>query len=125
MKSVVALFIVGVTAWIGWSLSDPVFDAAARNLCQAHGDENGLELVDASGRLGYRRFSGFFEVRTPAYSCEFEEADGDVVLLDEADGVMRVTWESRAIRVGGWLLTFMPIVGGMAIVGKLGLLKRD
>jgi hypothetical protein len=125
MKAFLALGVIGVMAWIGFAVSDPIFDAAARNLCSAHAQEHGLELLEAEGIFGYRRMRNWWTPRSAAYWCRFEDKAGQVVFIDELDRTMHVTWESRATRFAGWGAIVLPIVAGVAISGVLGLLKRD
>ena len=125
MKAWVSLGIVGVMAWIGFSLSDPVFDSAAEHLCLSHAEISGLELEEASGRFGYRRYRNWLTPLTPKYSCTFSSLLGERLVIDELDHVMDVTWESRGLRFVGWLMVVSPIVAAVTISGITGLLKRD
>lgn len=126
VKPVIALVLAGIGAWIGFSLSDPVYMAAAHHLCSAHADDTGLELVAYEGEFVYRhRRNWFRSTRSPAYWCEFEDSSGNTIHLDEVDRVMRVTWASRGLRFIAWFLIVVPIVAGMALAGYLGLLKRQ
>lgn len=110
--------------WIGIAVSGPVFDQAAENICQAHAEETGLELDEASGRLGYRRNRNWFTPLSPKYWCRFTSPLGETVFIDELDRVMEVTWESRGLRFAGWLLIVALTAAGVAIAGFTGLLKR-
>ena len=115
---------IGVMAWIGFTVSDPVFDAAAHQLCSVHAQEHGLELLEANGRFDYRRMRNWWTPRSPAYWCRFEDPAGQVVFIDELDRTMDVTWESRALRFAGWGAILLPIFAGVAISGVTGLLRR-
>ena len=111
-------------AWTGFSVSDPIFDSAAEHLCQSHAEKTGLELEEADGRFGFRRYRNSITPRSPNYWCRFRSPLGDAVFIDELDRVMDITWESRGLRILGWFLIVSPLVAGMAIAGVTGLLKR-
>lgn len=125
MKSWISLGVVAVMVWIAISVSDPVFDAAAEDLCMAHAEKSGLILEEAEGRFGPRRHRNWFTPRPPKYWCRFRSPLGETVYLDELDRVMDVTWRSRGLRFLGWLLVVSPVIAVVAVAGFTGLLKRD
>jgi len=125
MKTWIALGIVVVMGWIGFAVSDPVFDTAAEHLCLAHAEKSGLVLEESDGRFGWRRYRNWFTPRSPTYWCRFTSPLGEAVFIDELDRVMDVTWESRGLRLVGWFLVVSPLVAGVAISGMTGLLERD
>lgn len=121
MKPLLALGIVIVFGFLGFRISDPLYDAAARSICSTYAAAQGLELVEArgsaAGRLAFRNF--------PNYSCTFVDRDGDPVFVDENDGLIDPTWAYRGLRAGGWLAWALSIAAGVAVSWYLGLLKRD
>ena len=119
MKSILALGTIAVFGFLGYRISDPLYDAAARSICSEHAEDQGL--VDArgaqTGRLAFRAF--------PDYSCEFRDPVGATVSVDENDGLIEGTWTYRALRAAGWLSWVAGIVLGVGISVALGLLKRE
>jgi hypothetical protein len=121
MKSLLALGIVLVAGFIGYQVSDPLYDAAARSICSRYAADQGLELIkargSATGRLAFRSF--------PNYSCDFIDRDGSTVFVDENDRLIEPTWAYRGLRAGGWLVWTLCIAAGVGVSWHLGLLKRD
>jgi hypothetical protein len=121
MKAVLALGIVIVFGFLGFRVSDPLYDAAARSVCSSYAVDHGLVLVEAggapSGRFGFASF--------PHYSCRFSDSTGDTVFVDENDRLIEPTWAYRGFRFAGWLSWISAIAGGISLSWCLGLLKRD
>lgn len=119
MKSWIALVIaLTATGLVFLLVTDPLFDAAAHEVCENHAREHSYVLIDWDGDLGYRG-------SPPDFSCSFEDASGRTTLVDEHDGVVGVTTRYRLLRSLAWIL---PVVGaalGMLGATKLGLAGDD
>lgn len=120
MKSwITAVIALAATGLVFFLVTDPLFDAAASEVCGKHGLAHGYVLIDAQGHLGYRPSSA------PDFSCTFEDGGGRTVFVDENDGVVEGTAKYLALRFSGWIL---PVVGaaiGMIGAAKLGLIGDD
>ncbi|HEX5938407.1 MAG TPA: hypothetical protein VFZ75_12100 [Actinomycetota bacterium] len=116
-----ALLALGIVVVLGFRVSDPLYDAAARSICAPYAAEQGLVLVEARGappgRLGFASF--------PNYSCDFSDSSGHTVFVDENDDLIEPTLTYRGWRIAGWLAWISAIVAGVALAWNLGLLKRD
>ena len=121
MKAFLALVVVIIFGFVGYKLSDPIFDEAARTICEAHAADRGLVLVRADGQLSGRpAFRGF-----PVYSCTFTDLSGSAISLDERDNLLDQTWEYRGLRAAGWLTVTVSLATGVGLSSFLGLLKFD
>jgi hypothetical protein len=69
------------------------------------------------GRLGFASF--------PNYSCDFSDATGRTVFVNENDGLIEPTWTYRGWRIAGWLSWVSAIVAGVGLSWHFGLLGRD
>ena len=121
MKALVALGVVIVFGFVGYKLSDPVFDGAARSICSSHAAARRLLLTEAegrlTGRLAFRNFS--------IYSCTFTTPSGSPVRVEENDGLIDPTWEYRGLRSVGWLVLTASLAAGVGLSSALGLLEFD
>lgn len=121
VKQVLALGLVVAFGYVGFRLSDPLYDGAARAICSGFADDEGLALVEArgssTGRPAFRSF--------PDYSCTFRDAEGATIIVDENDGLIAKSWTYRALRVVGWLAWVVGVAAGVALAATFGLLKRD
>jgi len=121
VKALLALGIVVVLGFLGFRVSDPLYDAAARSICSPYAADQGLVLVEARGSpAGRPAFASF-----PNYSCDFTDSTGRTVFVDENDGLIEHTWTYRGWRAAGWLAWVSCIAAGVGLSWYLGLLKRD
>lgn len=121
MKALLALGIVVVLGFLGFRVSDPLYDAAARSICSAYAAEHGLKLVAARGTAhGRLAFASF-----PDHSCDSSDATGRAVFVDENDDLIEPTWTYRGWRAAGWLAWVSSLAAGVGLSWYLGLLKRD
>lgn len=121
MKAVLALVIVGIFGVVGFRVADSAFDAAARAICSTYAADRGWVLTDAYGLMaGRRAFRAF-----PVYSCRFTDSSGSVVFVDEHDRLISPTWEYRALRLAGWVVTVAGLAAGLGVSSALNLLKSD
>ena len=121
MKALLALGIVIVLGYLGYRISDPLYDAAARSICSGYAAEQGLVLVEARGTAeGRLAFASF-----PDYSCDFTDPSGRLVFVDENDGLIEPTLTYYAWRIAGWVAWVGAIVVGVGLSWRLGLLRRD
>ena len=121
MKPVLALGVVIVFGFVGYKVSDPAFDAAARSICSSYAADHGLALTKANGQLGGRRAFRYFSV----YSCTFTDSLGSTVFVEEKDRLISPTWEYRGLRALGWLATTASLAAGVGLSSVVGLLERD
>ena len=124
VKALLALGIVAIAGVVGYRLSDPMFDAAAADICEAYASSQGWEVTEYDGRLGRNRWR-FPSARVfPDYVCVFRDQTGRSIFLDEFDGVMPRTGKSRWLRSGGWIVMIIFPAGAVALSGAMGLLPR-
>ena len=113
--------LVIVFGFVGYKLSDPIFDAAAGTICESHAANLGLVLVRADGRLAGRlAFRNF-----PVYSCTFTDTSGSIIFVDEQDNLLEPSWEYRGFRAAGWLTVIVTLAAGVGLSSFFGLLDFD
>ena len=121
MKAFLSIGLVIVFGFIGYKVSDPIFDEAAGTICESHASNRGLVLVRADGRLAGRlAFRNF-----PVYSCTFTDTSGSMVFVDEQDNLLDPSWEYRGLRAVGWLTMFVTLAAGVGLSSFLGLFDFD
>jgi hypothetical protein len=121
VKAVLALGVVIFFGFVGYKVSDPMFDAGARSICSSYAAEHGLTLMDANGQLAGRRAFQNFSV----YSCTFTDSLGSTVFVEEKDRLISPTWEYRGLRTLGWLAMTASLAAGVGLSSAMGLLERD
>lgn len=111
---------------MGWSeFVRPGFRCCRSRVCSSNAEDQGWELFEFSGSLGYDRKRNWITPQSSDYWCRFEDPAGESVFADQLDGVMPVTWETKGLRLAGWALIAAPAVAAMVIAGTTGLLKRQ
>lgn len=125
MRAWITFVMLIAAVWIGLSISGPLFNAAAEHICTVHAEENGLKLIDSSGSLAYNRYRPWTALKFSDYDCVFEDRFGDQVFLDQFDEELTRTWESRGLRLAGWVVAVSPAIAVLAAARATGLLKRD
>jgi hypothetical protein len=117
VKRVLALGLIVIGGFVGYQLSDPLYDAAAGSLCGHHAANHQLTLEEAHGRAaGYLAFRSF-----PEFACRFSDSSGPPVWIDENDGIIEPTWPYRSLRIAAWGIWVGGIIAGAGAASKLGL----